>query len=72
MRGKLDESNQIKMHTDQIIRELQSQEADLHEALRAKDSQLAVLRVRFGEADKELSEKRTKVEELRFERDRYS
>lgn len=57
------------MH-DQLVRELQSRESDLTEALGAKDSQLAVLRVRLEEADKELSRKEASIQDLQSHRDR--
>ena len=54
-----------------MIRELQSRESDLTEALGAKDSQLAVLRVRIEESDKELVEKRKLLNSFKMDRDRY-
>ena len=55
---------------DQMIRELQSREADLTEALDAKDSQLAVLRVRLEEADKDLNAKKQTIIEIEAEKNR--
>ena len=54
-----------------MIRELQSRESDLTEALGAKDSQLAVLRVRIEESDKELVEKRRLLDNFKTDRDRW-
>ncbi|XP_064109268.1 golgin subfamily A member 5-like [Macrobrachium nipponense] len=42
---------------DRLLRELQQREMDLQESLRAKDSQLAVLRVRLQEGDDQLKVK---------------
>ena len=53
-----------------MIRELQSRESDLLEALGAKDSQLAVLRVRMEEGDKEITEKRKILDSMKTDRDR--
>ncbi|CAH1792461.1 unnamed protein product [Owenia fusiformis] len=62
--------NQQLSRSDQIIRELQSRESDLTESLGAKDSQLAVLRVRYEEADKELKGKTNLMKGLENERER--
>ncbi|XP_022103780.1 golgin subfamily A member 5-like [Acanthaster planci] len=61
--------NQISS-TDGIICQLQAREEDLVEELGAKNSQLAVLRVRLQEADGELKAKAQRLEELTSERDR--
>ena len=45
-------------------------EEDFTEALNAKDSQLAVLRVRIQESDQELHSKRQQIEEYQLERER--
>lgn len=45
-------------------------EDDFTEALNAKDSQLAVLRVRIQESDQELQNKRKQIEEYQLERKR--
>ena len=45
-------------------------EDDFTEALNAKDSQLAVLRVRVEEADQELQSSRKQIEEFHLERER--
>jgi len=45
-------------------------EEDFTEALNAKDSQLAVLRVRIQESDQELQSKRQQIEEYQLERER--
>ncbi|XP_064624072.1 golgin subfamily A member 5-like [Lineus longissimus] len=64
-KAKLVSYQQQMSASDQMSRELQSREADLTEALKAKDSQLGVLRVRFEETDKELQEKKTTIESLK-------
>jgi hypothetical protein len=53
-----------------MLRELQSRESDLMEVLGAKDSQLAVLRVRLEEADKELHNRKLEVDRLQGDRTR--
>lgn len=45
-------------------------EDDFTEALNAKDSQLAVLRVRVEETDQELQSTRKQIEEFHLERER--
>ena len=57
--------------SDSIIRQLQAREEDLTEELGAKNSQLAVLRVRLQEADGELKAKSKLFEEVQSERNRY-
>ncbi|XP_071784235.1 golgin subfamily A member 5-like [Asterias amurensis] len=56
--------------SDSIIRQLQAREEDLTEELGAKNSQLAVLRVRLQEADEELKAKSKLFEEVESERNR--
>lgn len=63
------QSNSAALH-DQLVRELQAREADLTEALGAKDSQLAVLRVRLEEADRQLNEQDRNLDNIRQERER--
>ncbi|OWF43826.1 golgin subfamily A member 5-like isoform X2 [Mizuhopecten yessoensis] len=67
---KLDSYHRSASMHDQLVRELQSRESDLTEALGAKDSQLAVLRVRLEEADKELTRKASTVQNLESHRNR--
>ena len=57
-------------HSSQALRELQSRDSDVSEALHVKDSQLAVLRVRLQEADQELAGKKTIMESLQAEKNR--
>ncbi|KAK3093353.1 hypothetical protein FSP39_014385 [Pinctada imbricata] len=67
---KLDDYNRSASVSDQMVRELQSRESDLMEALQAKDSQLAVLRVRLEEADKEMESKQRSISNLENQRER--
>ncbi|KAG8177568.1 hypothetical protein JTE90_026196 [Oedothorax gibbosus] len=55
---------------DKAIRELREREKDMSAALEAKDSQLAILKVRLQEADQELQVNRNIVKDLRAENDR--
>lgn len=64
-----DYMNSASLH-DQMVRELQAREADLHEALKAKDSQLAVLRVRLEDADRNISEHKKETDRLQTEKER--
>lgn len=61
--------NQL-MGCDRVIRELRSREEDLSESVRSKDSQLAVLRVRYEEADNELKKKLSELEALKSDSER--
>lgn len=56
--------------SEDIARQLRMKEDDFTEALNAKDSQLAVLRVRIQESDQELQNKRKQIEEYQLERER--
>ena len=56
--------------SDKIIRELRSREEDLSESIKSKDSQLAVLRVRYNENETELNLKKQEIELVRSESDR--
>lgn len=56
--------------SEDIARQLRMKEDDFTEALNAKDSQLAVLRVRVEETDQELQSTRKQIEEFRLERER--
>ncbi|CAL1280458.1 unnamed protein product [Larinioides sclopetarius] len=56
--------------SEKMLRELREREKDMIAALEAKDSQLAILKVRLQEADQELQIKRNLVKELEAENDR--
>lgn len=70
MQKKLDHWNSQISGNDRQVRELQERETDLIATIDAKDSQLAVLKVRLQEADQELSTKKNVVDELRRENER--
>lgn len=55
---------------ERIQKEFESKEVDLTEALKAKDSQLAVLRVRIQEVDMELQKKTKTLEEVQEQNER--
>ena len=56
--------NQQNEDYERVRAGFENREADLNEALKAKDSQLAVLRVRIQETDAELQGKTKSMEEL--------
>lgn len=70
LKQKMTQQSESATKSDHIIRELQNREQDLLEALGAKDSQLAVLRVRLEEADRERESRQKAVEGLQSERER--
>ena len=70
VKRQLEETAQRQLHSDQVVRELRSHESDLQEALHAKDSQLAILRVRLEEADKELDTANNRLSHLHSEKNR--
>lgn len=71
LQSQINQKNYELSKTDHSLRDLRAKETDFTEALNAKDSQLAVLRVRFEEADKELRAKKQIVEELQNEKSRF-
>ena len=71
VRKQLDDYNRTASASDQMVRELQSRESDLMEALQAKDSQLAILRVRLEEADKVMESKQRSIDDLESQRERW-
>ena len=68
---QLQRSQEQLSTSEEIARQLRMKEDDFTEALNAKDSQLAVLRVRIQESDQELQSKRQQIEEYQLERERY-
>ncbi|XP_072031496.1 golgin subfamily A member 5-like [Amphiura filiformis] len=56
--------------SDAIIRQLRAHEEDLAEELNAKNSQLAVLRVRLQEADQQVKAKTQQLTQIQSENDR--
>ena len=67
---QLQRSQEQLSFSEEISRQLRMKEEDLTEALNAKDSQLAVLRVRIQESDQELCSKQQQIEEYQLERER--
>lgn len=70
MMKKLDHWNSQISTNDKLVRELREREKDMTAAMDAKDSQLAILKVRLQEADQELLVKQNVVEELTAENER--
>ncbi|XP_053633185.1 golgin subfamily A member 5 isoform X1 [Cherax quadricarinatus] len=56
--------------TDRLLREAQHREMDFQETVRAKDSQLAILRVRLQEADQNTAAKVATLQQLQVENKR--
>lgn len=71
-RARVEKWNADNSNNDRLVRELQAQVDDLTEAAAAKDSQLAVLKVRLQEADQLLSSRNKALEILQNEKSRYS
>ncbi|XP_037359915.1 golgin subfamily A member 5 [Talpa occidentalis] len=69
-RARVEKWNVDHSKSDRITRELRAQVDDLTEAVAAKDSQLAVLRVRLQEADQLLNTRTEALETLQSEKSR--
>ncbi|XP_018862643.1 golgin subfamily A member 5 isoform X4 [Parus major] len=69
-REKVEKWNVDHSKSDRMVRELQARVDDLTEAVGAKDSQLAVLKVRLQEADQLLSSRTEALEALQSEKSR--
>ncbi|KAA8581836.1 hypothetical protein FQN60_008576 [Etheostoma spectabile] len=69
-RLRADRRNSEQSLTDRMLREHRSKVDDLTEALSAKDSQLAVLKIRLDEADQMLTSRSAALEEAQKERSR--
>ncbi|XP_005285497.2 golgin subfamily A member 5 [Chrysemys picta bellii] len=69
-RTRVEKWNVDHSKSDRVVRELQAQVDDLTEAVSAKDSQLAVLKVRLQEADQLLSTRTEALEALQSEKSR--
>lgn len=67
---ELEKLNKQLQKEGNLIREFQTREDDLREAMGAKDSQLAVLRVRIQESDQELKEAKERLERFQSENER--
>lgn len=70
-RKQIEKWNGENSKTDRISRELRSHVDDLNEVLSAKDSQLAVLKVRLEEADQLLKARTEAIDMLQNERNRF-
>lgn len=71
-RARVEKWNVDHSKNDRITRELRAQVDDLTEAVAAKDSQLAVLRVRLQEADQLLKTRTEALEALQSEKSRIT
>lgn len=69
-RARVEKWNADNSNNDRLVRELQAQVDDLTEAAAAKDSQLAVLKVRLQEADQLLNSRTEALESLQNEKSR--
>ncbi|XP_005986663.1 golgin subfamily A member 5 [Latimeria chalumnae] len=69
-RTRIEAWNAENSKSDRVARELQAQVDDLSEAMAAKDSQLAVLKVRLEEADQLVKSRTDALERLQSERSR--
>ncbi|KAJ6661825.1 hypothetical protein lerEdw1_012996 [Lerista edwardsae] len=69
-RARVEKWNTDNSNNDRLVRELQAQVDDLTEAASAKDSQLAVLKVRLQEADQLLNSRTEALESLQNEKSR--
>ncbi|XP_053124569.1 golgin subfamily A member 5 [Hemicordylus capensis] len=69
-RARVEKWNADNSNNDRLVRELQAQVDDLTEAAAAKDSQLAVLKVRLQEADQLLNSRTEALESLQNEKTR--
>uniref|UniRef100_G1KIB5 Golgin subfamily A member 5 n=1 Tax=Anolis carolinensis TaxID=28377 RepID=G1KIB5_ANOCA len=69
-RARVEKWNADHSNSDRLVRELQAQVDDLTEAAAAKDSQLAVLKVRLQEADQLLNSRNKALEALQSEKSR--
>lgn len=69
-RRKLENFQNQNSENDKIIRELRSREEDMTETIKSKDSQLAVLRIRFSELETELHHKSKETETIKLESER--
>ncbi|XP_053553515.1 golgin subfamily A member 5 [Bombina bombina] len=68
--ARIEKWNSSNSKSDRTVRELQAQVDDLSEAVSAKDSQLAVLKVRLQEADQLLRSRTDALESLQSEKSR--
>jgi chromosome segregation ATPase len=67
---KIDHFQSQISESDKIIRELRSREEDLNESIKSKDSQLAVLRIRFEQVDEQLKRTLNELNKIKNESER--
>jgi chromosome segregation ATPase len=65
-RQQIQHQHQIA-ESDALLRDLRARESDFHEALTAKDSQVATLRIRLSESDDLLKSKTAQCEQLQHQ-----
>ena len=70
LRKQLDSNRQTSYRSDNLVRELQGRHDDLVETLAARDSQIAVLRVKLQEADEKSDSNLQKIESLKVQNER--
>jgi hypothetical protein len=70
LNAKLSQQHHQLLVTEQMARDLREQNTDTQELMKAKDAQLAVLRVRLDEADRRLTERQLAVDDVEKEKRR--
>ena len=70
VRRQMESSRQVSSQSDRLVRDLQGRHDDLIQTLAARDSQIAVLRVKLQEADEKSESNQQKIESLRVESER--
>jgi len=68
---QLESQRRLLTQTEQTCADLRRHDADTREAIAAKDAQIAVLRTRLDEADRELAAKAKLLSDLGSSQDRY-
>ena len=71
-RHQLESQRRQLTQTEQTCADLRRRDTDTREALAAKDAQIAVLRTRLDEADRELAAKSRLLSDLGSTQDRFS
>jgi chromosome segregation ATPase len=69
-RKQMESSRRVSSESDRLVKDLQGRHDDLIQTLSARDSQIAVLRVKLQEADEKSSSNQQKIESLRVENER--
>jgi len=70
LQRKLEAQGHQLSTSEQICRDLRSNESDLQETLTVKETQLDVLRMRLNEADRLLELEKQRIADLQSEKDR--